>query len=76
MKQKNVIEWVEDPYSGKRNEIEIKIGENFIPKNGINIPITKELFDEIAKYIQEDEEMLYYIKPDSMTFRLDKKSGT
>ena len=67
---KNVIEWVEDPYTGKKKEITIKIGEVFSPMSDIKIFITEELFEEITKFIRLDENMCYELKDDIITFWL------
>lgn len=79
---KGVIEWVVSPITNFRQTIEIKIGETFHrkcpkfcgdhgePIGDINIPITKELFQEILKYVKQTEDMQYEEKTDRLIFRL------
>lgn len=55
---KNVIEWVENPYTGKKENIEIQVGKNFQRLNGkVDIPMTKKLFSEIIKYVAGDNNL-------------------
>ena len=55
---KSIIEWIENPFTNKKETIEVKIGEVFHRKcpmycgnNGkkpdVNILITKELYQEV-----------------------------
>lgn len=79
---KGVIEWVIDPITNFKQTIKIKIGETFHrkckifclnyekPVEDINILITKELFQEILKYVSKNEDMEYEKSSDSLTFRL------
>lgn len=79
---KSVIEWVVSPITNFRQIIEIKIGETFHrecpkfcgdyrePIGNIDIPITKELFQEILKYIKQSEDMQYEQQGSGLIFRL------
>lgn len=79
---KGVIEWVVSPITNFKKTIEIKIGETFHrecpkfcgdygePIGNIDIPITKELFQEILKYVKQTEDMQYEEKTDRLIFRL------
>lgn len=79
---KGVIEWVVSPITNFKQTIEIKIGEVFHrkcpkfcgdygePIGNIDIPITKELFQEILKYVKKDENMQYEQSEDKLIFRL------
>lgn len=79
---KGVIEWVVSPIINFKQTIEIKIGETFHrkcprfcmdykdPIGNIDILITKELFQEILKYVSKQEDMEYEKSFDSLTFKL------
>lgn len=79
---KGVIEWVVSPITNFKKTIKIKIGETFhrrCPKfcvdyrntiDSIDIPITKELFQEILEYVSRQEDMEYKKSSDSLIFRL------
>lgn len=79
---KGVIEWVVSPITNFKKTIEIKIGETFhreCPRfcvnyrntiDSIDIPITKELFQEILKYVKQSEDMQYELQTDGLIFRL------
>lgn len=51
---KNVIEWLESPFTGRHNTIEIEVGKPFIATQ-TNVMITQKLFNEITKYVMQDE---------------------
>lgn len=79
---KSVIEWVEDPFTNKRTTIEIKIGDRFQRKcpmycgddfgeeQNVNILITKELYQEILRFVTEDKELQYEQFTDSLIFKI------
>lgn len=79
---KGVIEWVINPFTNFRQTIEIKNGEMFHREcsrfcmdyrniiDNIDILITKELYQEILKYVKESEDMEYEKFSDSFVFRL------
>lgn len=81
-RSKRVIEWVVSPITNFKKTIEIKIGETFhreCPRfcvnyrntiDSIDIPITKELFQEILKYVKQSEDMQYELQTDGLIFRL------
>lgn len=82
---KSIIEWVENPFTNKRETIEIKIGEVFHRKcpmycgnNGeqpdVNILITKELYQEVLKFVTEDDEIQYEQLIDGLLFKLKEDS--
>lgn len=76
---KSVIEWVENPYTRKRETVAVKVGEKFTKnlygKQIVSIPITKVLFDEIHSFVSMDSniqsvinlegELMFAIKPES-----------
>jgi hypothetical protein len=66
---KRIIEWVENPYTNEKETVEIKNGETFhrdCPKfcgdySGddlkCDIPVTKELYQEVLRYVTEDDKI-------------------
>ena len=66
---KNVIEWVENPFSRKHETIDIKIGEYFV-RTETNIFITKELYQEILKFVTLDPNMQVIQFTDGLILRL------
>ena len=57
---KSVIEWVENPFSNKKENIEIQEGVNFQRKTHgykCNIPMTMQLFSEIITYVVSDNNL-------------------
>ena len=82
---KSIIEWVENPFTNKRETIEIKIGEVFHRKcpmycgnNGkqpdVNILITKELYQEVLRFVIEDDEIQCEQFMDGLLFKLKEDS--
>lgn len=79
---KSVIEWVVSPITNFKKTIEIKIGETFHrecpkfcgdygePIGNIDIPITRELFQEILRYVKQSEDMQYEQQENKLIFRL------
>lgn len=79
---KSVIEWIEDPFTNRRTTIEIKIGERFQRKclmyygdfsgkeNNVDILITKELYQEILRFVTEDKELQCEQFIDSLIFKI------
>ena len=62
----SVIEWVENPLTNKKEEIEIQVGVNFqrnVPaysfekSDKVDIPITMKLFSEIIKFVSNDNNL-------------------
>lgn len=63
---KSVIEWVESPWTNKKEDVEIQVGVNFqrkVPtysfeKSGkVDIPMTMKLFSEIIKFVASDNNL-------------------
>ena len=82
---KSIIEWVENPFTNKRETIEIKIGAVFYRKcpmycgnNGkqpdVNILITKELYQEVLRFVNEDDEIQCEQFMDGLLFKLKEDS--
>lgn len=82
---KSIIEWVENPFTNKREIIEIKIGEVFhrtcpmyCGNNGkqpdVNILITKELYQEVLRFVTEDDEIQCEQFMDGLLFKLKEDS--
>ena len=72
---KSVIEWVENPYTNRRETIKIEIGGFFNPIKDVNIQITKELFNEILSWVQYDKEITYKLDDGSkLEFKLSDDS--
>ena len=82
---KSIIEWVENPFTNKRETIEIKIGEVFHRKcpmyygdNGrqpdVNILVTKELYQEILRFVTEDDKNQCKQFMDGLLFKLKEYS--
>ena len=77
---KSVIEWVQNPFTDKRELISVKIGGHFVkeylPKysyndsDRIDILITNELYEEITKYVTQDDNFDYAISKNGITFKL------
>ena len=77
---KSIIEWVQNPFTDKRELISIKIGSHFVkehlPKysynnsDRIDILITNELYEEIVKYVAQDDNLDCAISKNGVTFRL------
>ena len=82
---KSIIEWIENPFTNKRETIEIKIGEVFHRKcpsyygdNGrqhdVNILVTKELYQEVLRFVIEDDEIQCEQFMDGLLFKLKEDS--
>ena len=82
---KSIIEWVENPFTNKRETIEIKIGEVFHRKcqmhcgddgrqSDVNILVTKELYQEVLRFVTEDDEIQCEQFIDGLLFRLKEDS--
>lgn len=71
---KSVIEWVENPFTRKREIISIEIGGYFNPIREVNIQITEELFKEILSWVQYDKEITYELNGSKLTFKLSDDS--
>lgn len=63
---KSVIEWVENPLTNRKENIEIQVGVNFkrtAPAYSeefdgkVDIPMTMKLFSEIIKYVASDDNL-------------------
>ncbi len=78
---KNIIEWVEDPYSNHQMTIEIKIGEYFQPEGDnsqrrtpTKILVTSEIYQEVIKFVASDKELQCEQFTDSFIFRIKDNS--
>ena len=82
---KSIIEWVENPFTNKRETIEIKIGEVFhrkcpmycgnnVKQPDVNIFITKELYQEVLRFVTEDDEIQCEQFMDGLLFKLKEDS--
>lgn len=76
---KSVIEWVENPYTGKRQELEIKVGAYFSPPSPTGIKakrifITLAIYKEIVRFVTEDENLVGIQSSGSFMFKIDKNS--
>lgn len=79
---KSVIEWVENPFTNKKEDVEIQVGVNFqrnVPvysfeKSGkVDIPMTMKLFSEIIKFVASDnnlETVSYDAEVNKYVFRM------
>ena len=67
---KSVIEWIENPFTRKRELVSIEIGKPFNPIKEVIIPITKDLFEEILQWVKQDSELTYEHKESILTFKL------
>lgn len=79
---KGILEWVEDPYTKKRETIEIKIGSIFHrncpklcgdfgePLGDVNILVTQKLYQEILKYVTNSEDIQCTQFTDGLIFKL------
>lgn len=65
-KAKSVIEWVENPFTYEKEDIEIQVGKSFqrdtpaysFEKAGkVDIFITMELFSEIVDFVSNDDNL-------------------
>lgn len=82
---KSIIEWVENPFTNQRETIEIKIGEVFHRKCPMycgdnwkhpDVIVTKELYQEILKFVTEDNEIQCEQFVDgSLLFKLKENSN-
>lgn len=84
---KSIIEWIEDPFTNRRTTIEIKIGERFQRKcpmycgdfsgeeQNMDILITRELYQEILRFVSEDKELQYEQFTDSLIFKIKDDSN-
>lgn len=77
---KGIIEWVEDPCTNQRKTLEISIGEYFEQKTrykdiSVKIMVTKEVYDEVVKYVECDKELESAQFPNSYLFRIKKESA-
>lgn len=82
---KSVIEWIENPFTDKRETVEIKIGEAFHrecpmycgddgKQTDVNILVTKELYQEILKFVTKDKNIECTQFLDSLMFKLKDES--
>lgn len=73
-KAKGVIEWVENPFTHKREIISIEIGGYFNPITEVSVQITEELFKEILSWVQYDKEITYELNGSKLVFKLSDNS--
>lgn len=71
---KGIIEWVENPLTHKRETISIKIGQCFNPHREVNIMVTKEIYQEVLRFVTEDEEIMCNQYTDGLIFKLKDES--
>lgn len=76
---KGIIEWIEDPYTGIRRTLEIKVGDYFEPetKYGMKptkIMVTSEIYQEILKFVNEDNELQCEQFTDGLIFKIKDSS--
>lgn len=71
---KSVIEWVENPYTNRRETIKIEVGGCFNPIREVNIQITEVLFNEILSWVQYDKEITYEHNGNKLIFQLSDSS--
>lgn len=82
---KSIIEWVENPFTNKRETIELKVGEVFHRKlpmycmdhgkeTDVNIFINKELYQEVLRFVTEDDEIQCVQFLDGLLFKLKDDS--
>ena len=75
---KAIIEWVENPFTDEREPVTIEIGQRFIRENlpeycddkKVDILVTRELFEEINKYVQQNYDFAYEESGNILTFKL------
>lgn len=72
---KSVIEWVEDPRTGDKPTIEIKINKEFVfPYTFDDMPksvmITKDLYDEVLRFVTEDDNLKCEQFLDGLVFKM------
>lgn len=79
---KSVIEWVENPFTDRKEDIEIQVGKHFqrdVPSYAeessgkVDIPITEKLFMEIIKFVDYDsclETVLFDANENRFVFKL------
>lgn len=83
---KSIIEWIENPITNRRETIEIKIGEVFHRKcpmycgdnekyPDVDIVVTKELYQEILKFVTEDNEIQREQFMNGLLFKLKEDSN-
>lgn len=74
---KSIINWVENPYTNKRNDVWIKVGSHFKRYCGddgtVDILVTEELFSEIENFVSQDKELEYKVEKE-MTFKIKDSS--
>lgn len=81
---KSIIEWVENPFTDRKETVKIEIGQVFHKKcpiycdyNGdpnVNILVTEELYQEILKYVTEDDNIQCEQFLNGLSFKL-KENG-
>ena len=76
---KSVIGWVENPYTKNRNDICIEVGHHFkryCGDNGVvDILITDELYEEIKRFIQEDDNLEITKEVKEISFKIKDSSN-
>lgn len=63
---KSILEWMEDPFSGKKHELYIKLGERITIPTGKSIEVNESLFSEIRQFCKNNTD-----RYDSMTSNKD-----
>ena len=83
---KSIIEWIENPFTNQKEVIEIKIGEVFnrecpmycgynAKQSDVNIVVTKKLYQEILKFVTENDEIQCEQLMNGLLFKLKENSG-
>lgn len=76
---KSVIEWVENPYTKNRNDICIEVGHHFKRYCGdncvVDILITDKLYEEIKRFVQEDDNLEITKEVKEITFKIKDSSS-
>lgn len=76
---KSIIEWIEDPYSNKQRTLSIKVGEYFEPETvygmkPTKIMVTREIYQEVIKYVTWDKELQCEQFIDEFIFKIKDSS--
>lgn len=71
---RSVIEWIENPYTNKRETVKIEVGRCFNPIRGVSIQITEALFNEILSWVEWDKELVSEHNGSKLMFRLSGDS--
>ncbi|WP_143322938.1 hypothetical protein [Clostridium sp. HBUAS56010] len=75
---KSIIEWVEDPRTGNRPTVEVKLDKEFIfPQSIDDLPksvmVTSELYNEVLRFVTEDDNIRCEQFLDGFLFKLKEE---